>query len=732
MGAIFATLTASFVFSTAPADTINPFASAATQALVERAMERQRTQDSLVHDYTATLRYRLTVSLGRRRWGRSAPASIEEQEVKVEWQEPNDLRVEVLGRRARAVSPELGRESWSIWDRPWFVPRGLADSIRIFSDEFPAIAPLHPLAAEGPRWYRYELTDSASMVLPNGNRIKVLAVDVTPSREGPALVVGRLWVDAATSETVRFAFRYVGKGLWVAPEGETKKDSTNARRANGFINRLFTLDVDLEYGLQEGRYWMPWRQTIAGRVSIPLVSDLVIPFEAVTTFRDYEINTGRSPAFTLEKPVSMSRDSVLALWRARQDTLRKARRAGEIPDSLWSRDYAGFWQDGRYEIHRPPKDSLARYDGWGDTLSLASSPEDAGRLREIEGELGRLAEGLSNDITGEKPVRFALQRPGDIAGFNRVQGWSLGAGIGVKVPGVSFTDAFGTVRYGFSDERVTGRLGVIRNGPGWKLTVDGYHDIVDQDVVSPGRNLANSVNAAFTTHDNADYMLATGGGALLQVPLGESVELKLGARVEEQLSVERVASSGINDFFGGTGVMLPNAPVTEGTFVGASATVSGRGPLRWQLTTDVLSGVGTGTGRLWGEARYSVGRSAGATLRAKAGIATSPTLPQMEFRVGGQQTVRMYDYDKLRGQAFWSGQLDIAPFSGWIRPVAFTDVGWAGDPSDVGESPLVGVGLGVSLYSKLFRTGVIRFDLSRGLQPDHRTLRFDIVFQAVR
>jgi hypothetical protein len=732
MGAILATLTASLLLHPAPADTINPFASAATQALVERAMERQRTQDSLVTDYTATLRYRLTVSLGRRRWARSAPASVEEQDVKVQWQAPNDLRVDVLGRRAAAVSPELGRESWSIWDRPWFVPRGLSDSIRIFSDEFPAIAPLHPLAGEGPRWYRYELTDSAQVTLPNGKRVKVLAVDVTPAREGPALIVGRLWIDAATSETVRFAFRYVGKGLWVAPEGETRKDSSNARRANGFINRLFTLDVDLEYGIQDGQYWMPWRQTISGRVSVPLVSDLVIPFEAVTTFRNYEINTGKAPAFTLEAPVGMSRDSALARWRARQDTLRKARRSGDIPDSLWARDYAGFWQDGRYEVHRPPKDSLARYEAWGDSLVLASDPEDAGRVRDIEAELGRMAEGLPDDLTGNKPVRFAMQRPGDLAGFNRVQGWSLGAGIGVKVPGVSFTDAYGTLRYGFSDERVTGRLGVIRNGPGWKLTVDGYRDIVDQDPVSPGRNIANSLNAVFTTHDNADYMLATGGGAAMQLPWTESLELKFGLKVEEQLTVERDARSGLNDFLGGTGVMLENAPITDGTFVGGFASVSGRGRLRWTLSGDVLSGAGTETGRVWGEAQYAVGRSSGATFRTKAGIASSPTLPQMQFRVGGQQTVRMYDYGRQRGQAFWAGQVDVAPFSGWLRPVVFADVGWAGDASDIGDSPLFGAGVGLSLYSKLFRAGVIRFDLSRGLSPDHPTLRFDIVFQAVR
>ena len=64
-------------------------------------MARQRSQDSLVTDYSASLRYRLTVSVGRRRWGRSAPAAVEEQEAQVTWAAPNNLVVNIIGRRDR-------------------------------------------------------------------------------------------------------------------------------------------------------------------------------------------------------------------------------------------------------------------------------------------------------------------------------------------------------------------------------------------------------------------------------------------------------------------------------------------------------------------------------------------------------------------------------------------------------------------------------------------------------
>ena len=77
-------------------------------------------------------------------------------------------------------------------------------------------------------------------------------------------------------------------------EGPRGPDSAKARRLNSLANRIVSIDADLEYGLQEGRYWMPYRQVIAGRVRLPVVSDVVIPFQATTTFDDYTINGGRS------------------------------------------------------------------------------------------------------------------------------------------------------------------------------------------------------------------------------------------------------------------------------------------------------------------------------------------------------------------------------------------------------------------------------------------------------
>jgi hemolysin activation/secretion protein len=169
--------------------------------------------------------------------------------------------------------------------------------------------------------------------------------------------------------------------------------------------------------------------------------------------------------------------------------------------------------------------------------------------------------------------------------------------------------------------------------------------------------------------------------------------------------------------------------VDPGTSGGASVRLSRAGALRWSLTADVLGNGDRSTGRLFGDARLEAGDGLGATLRLKAGIATSPTLQQSLFRLGGQPTVRGFDYGSRRGQAFWAAQLDLSPFGGRLRPVAFVDVGQTADPSDLFSSTaLAGAGAGVSLFG-----GALRFDLSHSLTPDTGgKVRFDVVVQAPR
>jgi hypothetical protein len=706
-------------------DTIRTYGTPAAREVVTRASVRFHAQDTLVRDYRAEIRYRLAAAMGRGRWERALPAAVEEQAGHVAWQRPNDLRVDITGRRVRSRVEDF--ELSSFFSRPWFVPRGVGDSVRLFSDEFPATGALHPLGRDADFAYHYDLTDSLTATLPDGRRLKLYAVQFVPRQIAPALIAGRLWIDAETYDVARLTFRYVGEGLWDAPEGPTAADSAEARRTNALVNRILTIDADLEYGLQDGRYWMPFRQSIIGTARIPLGGGATISFRAVTRFSDYEINTGTPIAFTLPLP-DLADSAALA---AQRDSIRQARQ--QVPENIRRYDRAGQWRGGRFELHRPSNDSLATYREWTDSLTLASAPEEEARLRAAETFLATLAEELPDDLVGRRAVTPSYERVSDAIQYNRVQGLSLGAGVRISVPGSNFTNLFLTGRYGFSDERVTARGSIVRDAPGGRLVLTGYRDISDLDPFSSGRSLANSANALFTAHDHGDYALATGGHVALRLYAAPGLDVTLSGGWERQRSTVREARSAVNDWLGGTGQFPINPPILEGDFGRAGMRLDHFGGVRWTLAADGLQGAGITSGRVYGEARKGWGGARGYTLRLKGGVADAAAPPQMLFRLGGQPTVRGFEYGSIRAPAFWAAQLDISPLDGTIRPVLFIDAGQAGTGSDLfGTNALVGGGIGVSMYSPLLRTTLIRLDLSHPITPEGGEWRFDLVFSPVR
>jgi len=324
---------------------------------------------------------------------------------------------------------------------------------------------------------------------------------------------------------------------------------------------------------------------------------------------------------------------------------------------------------------------------------------------------------------------IGYERLEDALRYDRVQGVSLGLGYRARLPLAGATTLYGTVRYGVSDDRITGRLTILRDGPGVRLAASGYRDIASVAPFAPGGGFGNTLNALFVAHDNADYVLAYGGSIGAEVPLAAGLDLDLGARLERQASVTGQASSDVNDFLGGEGLFPPNPPVDRGTFGGGWLRLTGYGGTRWSVTADVLGGGPGTTGRVYGEVRQGFGGRRGLTVRVKGGAATRPTLDQFLFRAGGPYTVRGFDYGVRRGPAFWAAQADLAPLRGRLRPVLFLDAGQAGSGEDLfSDRVLVGGGLGLSVFS-----GLVRFDLSHPIAPDSGgKIRFDIVVQAVR
>jgi hypothetical protein len=335
----------------------------------------------------------------------------------------------------------------------------------------------------------------------------------------------------------------------------------------------------------------------------------------------------------------------------------------------------------------------------------------------------------SDTVIAKPTPGLAFERLSDLLQYNRVQGLSLGLGYRLPVPGLGLTAVYGTVRYGFSDERVTGRLSLVRDSRETRLAISGYHDLTDLDPFSRGRSFTNTFNSLLAAHDNGDYALSDGGAGTVELSIARALDLSLTARIEHQYSTAQVARSAINDFFGGSGRFPPNPSIKEGVFGAVVARLSGVRRVRWNLAMDVLGGAGQTTARLYGDVRRSFGWRQEITIEIEGGAGTEPALPQTLFRVGGLHTVRGFEYGTVRAPAFWAAQLDLAPVGGRFRPVLFIDAGQGGRPGALFSSGvLVGGGVGLSLFH-----GLVRLDFSRPISPDvGGKVRFDLVFLGVR
>lgn len=705
----------------------SPYADSATAVLVTTARQRHLRQDSLVRDYRALVTTRFDASAGASRFARLTPLLAHESVARATWRHPNDLKVEVLGARTKSqlerflprdagVQDENVRVSLS--DRPWFVPRALGDSVRLLG--VPETAALHPLAPEAEAFYDYAIVDSVSMFLP-GRTIRAIAIRVRPRRLGPSLVAGDMWVDAETADVVRLMVTFVGEYLWDAPdEDDSAADSAKARKDSKQAQQILTVQADLEYSLHENLYWMPYRQVLTITAEIDILLRVALPARVITTFSEYAINTDVPLVFDV--PLDYWADSTSPQrYCPRCDEDRSQRSAEAVGYAR-----SGSWDQGRWEMVRPPNDSLDAY-AWKDSLSLTVDPATEAHLRQSVADLARLKEDLPPDLLLRRRFGLAWETAADLARFNRVQGLSLGLGFKVR-PRIPFTTVVLSGRFGFSDARVTGSVLWRRDAPGGLFEGRAFHHVVETEPWTRGQSIGNTLNAAFAAHDDADYYLATGAGIAF-IPyygtLGD-VEFRVGA--ERHRTMDAVATSGLNDLLGGSGVFPANTAIAPGDYLRASIRPTRR--LGWTKLTLGIEGLVSDSlagGRGWFtlEVPFRALERSG-TLTLRTGYALGDSLPQLQFRAGGPFTVRGYDYGYRRAAGGWSAQLDWAlRRRGFIwTPVVFADVG---DTYRSGPfKPLVGVGGGVS-----FLGGIARVNAAWPLNSESG-FRFDLLFRAPR
>lgn len=726
MGSGFVALLAFALVGQQASDTTT-YADRATRDLVARAVARHSSADTTVRDYQAHLRYRVSFGIGQRRWANVPTAAVEEQDGTVHWSLPNDLRVDILGRRE--ASRLDGVNLSSSFDRPWFVPRTLGDSIRILGGDASSRAAPHPLSRGAEAIYRYAAGDSLVIGM-QGRRFTIRSITIIPRENAAIAVAGRLWVNVESGDVVRFSFRFVGRELWTDLDDEMSGDSVGARRAGRLVQQILQIDADLEYSLQENKYWLPARQVLSGRVTVPLGGGLTVPFEATTTFEDYTVNSGKAVVFS-----APFRDSTVKRTReervAARDSLRAERRDKIIPDSLRARDKTGYLsQGGRYQVHRPPVDSLRTYSAWSDSLVLEQDPVERARLREAMADVAGIVEDLPPEISGKPGFGFAWEKIPELVRFNRVQGTTFSYGQRFRAPW-AFTTLYATARYGLADSRLMATGAIVRDAPSGRFTLSGGRDLVDIDPWARGLTFGNSLRGMLVGRDEGAYLLSQGVRVQLERSAGLGREVLLAAYAADQQSVATEAKGGLPHAFDKEWFFPANPSVREGLATG--------GLLRYTaqqyghalgLSVEGVAVDGEVAGRVTADWRQTWWRGA-VTLRLKGGLAEGADMvPQMALRAGGLNTVRGYDFGVASGDALWSAQLDLMRAGrGAVKTVLFADAGQAGQRSAFGDAPfLSGAGVGVTVLG-----GIIRAELSHPItERAGRGLRFDLIFGGIR
>ena len=704
------------------------FQDAATADLYALARQRHIHQDTLVRDYRASVHTRLEASVGKSRFARQTTLMAHETMARITWKMPNDLKIQVVGTRAKVpligmlsgladVGDEVERELRNelVMDRPWFIPRAFGDSIRVMG--VPEHAALHPLAAGATDYYRFAIVDSVEVRAP-GLNVRAKAMSIEPKRFGPALVAGTMWVDAVTGDVVRMRMLFLGEYLWDEPSGNTPEDSADARQDNAEARKYLTVEAEIEYALIDQQYWMPYRQFLGITAEIPMFLNMTIPARAVTTFSEYEVNVDPELAFAIPEDELAKDGRARRQVRIKEGGEHQERR--DRDDERRANGYyrASTWNDGRWEIDVPPADSLQAYE-WDSEFQTELDTGEQERLRETFAELAKLEDELPSEWTGKRRWGFAWETAADILRFNRVQGVSLGVGYEFK-PRIAYTSLLASARFSFGDKRLTGSITARRDGPYARIDLSSYRDVREVEPWTRGIGIGNSINALFVGHDDAEYFLATGGKLSVTWNDRWRQNMTLHVAVQREESMSRVNNNNI----WGTDILLSNRPVDEGTYLRYGLSRDDRiGGVSIKTGVELITDMTRSAGRGWAgvEVPFTIARRTG-RLVVRGGVTRGADLPQVLLRVGGPQTVRGYPYGIRLGKEFWSAQLDYALFSRSVwTPVVFADVG-----DTFSNDPLVGVGAGVSLLN-----GLIRANLSKGVHPDG-DFRFDLLFRAYR
>ena len=702
------------------------FRDAGARTLLERARAAHSRQDSGIASYDAMAYERLTVSGSVHRTGRDRLLFRKEQAARVRWHRDAGAHVELVGAMAlhpgNAHLQAQAGEADELTQAPVlpFVPSEdplwIVNGLELVDGRL-----LHPVARGAEAHYTYASGDSITMRLPDGTAIRVLELKVRPRTVRWDRVVGSLWLDADRGTLVRAVYRLAEPlEVWAHVGADPSDDEVPGYfRALMRPMRAHVSAMIVDYGLHEGRFWLPRLQVMEGHAELAFMR---ARFSMEQSYRYSAINgvepdSLRSLTDSAARTTCDSSDTRISVVRRTAARIPVAvavpcnteplTRSAELPTALYAAGVDLFAQGEREEL-------VAR------TLGLDAQAEWA-------------------------PVRPLVEAGLHLTRYNRVEGLSTAVRVSQQLGTGLVVD--GTLRIGVADRIPNLELGIARTNLARTVRLAGYERLTAANDWGNPLSFGSSLSALLFGRDEGFYYRTR--GIELGVATGAGNPFAFRVFAEQQRTAGQETAFSLAKVIGDA-EFVPNIMATEGLFAGASlraARTTGTDPRGWRALTDLrLEGAGGETTYGRGAVDVTLSRALGpasvnlplAALTLSAGSTLGDVPAQRHWYLGGSRTIRGHRAGAASGDAYWLGRLELAQqILPATRLAVFGDAGWAGARGDFGAretfrlrapagepSALTGAGVGLSILD-----GLLRIDLAKGIHRA-RAWRTDLYLDA--
>jgi hypothetical protein len=333
---------------------------------------------------------------------------------------------------------------------------------------------------------------------------------------------------------------------------------------------------------------------------------------------------------------------------------------------------------------------------------------------------------LATGLLPPATYRFGLP----MTRYNRVEGFSTGIAIDQQVGAGLSVD--GSLRFGFADKVPNVEINAKRSNFAKTISIGGYHRLVSAGDWGNPLSFGSSFSALVFGKDEGFYYRASGGEAKWTRGVDSKFEWRVFAENQNAAPVRTQRSLAHRS---STDTFPPNIAAAPGLYVGSGMHIvhnHGLDPRGFRTFTDVrLESAVSDSFYTRGSADLTM--SVGTPLRTTIALTLSGGSsigylpPQRRWYLGGTHSVRGQDADTTYGgNTYALTRLEIARDHRTHRSSIFGDAGWAGsrDRLALDDRLLTGVGYGESMFD-----GILRMDISRGLQP-RRQWRFDVYLEA--